>query len=442
MTDERNFFFEELGINPSDLPAEDTKYSKIGLKFNPFPKSGTTNIRTSTEMLKHLKPVDDDIKRSIAEYLSSTLFSKSGNAKDKFMGATILGNYGSGKTQLLMYVKYLLELAATNKDHNVKPYVIYISNPKLKLSELIGSIVAEIGEENFKKFLWNKIIKGLEQDYKSLLESEFNINPGLFGAAFDPWTNDNRVNYKKHIDAWYKNLAGNKPKLKVFEARIEEYITKILNIFIQDSSVSTYFYKILIEDFGFNAAWENIIKGESKQVSNKEASIIKSIIALLYEEGYTHIYVLVDEFEDITRGRLSKAQVDNYLYSLRTLIDHERNWTIMFAMTEEAFNSLEQASPPLADRISRRKIRILNLNNAQATQLIINYLNTARESESQQLVPFTDSAVNELVNNITPNNPGVARIILSTCFKVIEHAANNGTTSIDSEVISNVFTEL
>jgi len=438
--EDNNIFFQELGINPNDLGDTKTRYSQLGLLYNPFPKSGTTNIRTSTEILRHLKPVDETIKKNIAEYLSSTLFAKTGDNKDKFMGATIIGNYGSGKTQLLMYVKYLLELASTNKEHNVKPYAIYISNPKLRLSELIGSIVAEIGEENFRKFLWNKVIRKLETDYKDSLKRAFAISEDIFGIQSDPWHQDNRINYKKFIDAWYKNFA-NKARQKKFQEEIEAYTLVILNGFINDSAVASYFYKILIEDLGFNTAWESIIKGESKHLANKEANIIKSIINLLYEEGYSHVYVLVDEFEDITRGRLSKAQVDNYLYSLRTLIDHERNWTILFAMTEEAFNELEKASPPLADRISRRKIRIFNLAPDQATKMIVNYLNMAREKESDSLSPFDESTIIELVEKTNPHNPGVARIILSTCFKLIENAVENNLTVIDKDSVLRVFNE-
>ena len=59
------------------------------------------------------------------------------------------GEYGAGKTQTLMYIKYLFNNIKSNE---IKPYVIYIDNPGQRLSELIGGIVAQIGVENFKKY--------------------------------------------------------------------------------------------------------------------------------------------------------------------------------------------------------------------------------------------------------------------------------------------------
>ena len=418
-------------VKHKNMPIKDDRYKNYHLNFNPFPKSGTANIKAPSEQLKVLPPVSDDLRQQIEEYIVSTLFAESYNAEDKYMGATIIGNYGSGKTQMLMYVKYLLELVAIDKDYHQNPYVVYIDNPGVKLSELIGKIISEIGEENFKKFLWSKTIDRIEVEYKVQLDNSFPINAGLFGLKADPWEEGNKVNYKKFLDAWLVNLTT-KQKQKDFEESIKEYIVQILGAYTNDNIVAQYLYKVLVEELVLHSVWDSIVKGDIKGLIGKESNIIKFIVDLLYVEGYTHVYVLVDEFEDITRGRLSKAQVDNYLYSLRTLIDKERNWTIVFAMTQEAFMSLEQASPPLADRITSRKIYIPQLSVDETLRVVYNYLQFARTADDKgPYFPFTEEAVKVLNRKLLGNS----RMILSSCFKLIELGVNANLDIIPEEIV-------
>lgn len=418
-------------VKENNLPIRDTRYSKFNLNFNPFPKSGTANIRIPSEQLRFLDPVNEKLAGQIEEYLVSTLFAETYNKDDKYMGATIIGNYGSGKTQMLMYVKFLLSIVASDREYHQNPYAIYIDNPGVKLTELIGKVISEIGEENFKKFLWNKVIAVLQAKHKNKLDKQFPLSNEMFVKS-NPWDEGNKVNYKKFIDAWTINLPT-KVKRKDFEESMKEIIHEIIAKETNDNTVSIYLYKILVEDFGINSVWDSITKGEVKQLTGKESDIIKFIVSLLYAEGFTHVYVLVDEFEDITRGRLTKSQVDNYLYSLRTLIDKHRNWTILFAMTQEAFSSLEETSPPLADRITSRKIYITDLNAIEAITLVHNYLKLSRTTQEEEIdvSPFTIEAVTEIRNRLRGNT----RMILSNCFKLLEHAVDKNLTEITDAVI-------
>jgi hypothetical protein len=109
--DEKTKFSEILNrVKENNLPIKDTRYDQYKLNFNPFPKSGTANIKIPYDQLKFLYPINAKVSSAIEEYLVATLFAETYNKDDKYMGATILGNYGSGKTQMLMYVKYLLNV--------------------------------------------------------------------------------------------------------------------------------------------------------------------------------------------------------------------------------------------------------------------------------------------------------------------------------------------
>ena len=137
---------------------------KFFLNYNPFPKSGIAIINESDDIVSSLSPVNDEVVNTIFEYIKDALYNSATNGKDldnKYISLIVRGEYGSGKTQTLMYIKYLLQ---NLKLDNIRPYVIYIDNPGQKLSELIGGIISQIGIENFRKYLWNIFISYLDNN--------------------------------------------------------------------------------------------------------------------------------------------------------------------------------------------------------------------------------------------------------------------------------------
>jgi len=153
-----------------------------------------------------------------------------------------------------------------------------------------------------------------------------------------------------------------------------------------------------------------------KQLKGKEARVIKYIVKLVKEQGFSDFFILVDEFEDITEGRLTKSQIDNYVYNLRTLLDEQREWCLMFTMTPLALKKLRSVSPPLADRISSREIWLQDLNTEQAISIVKNYMTIV---EHDSLLPFTEDGIAYLVDIVDGN----IRRFLKMCFRLIEEAA-------------------
>lgn len=395
------------------------RYEKLGLKFNPFPKSGTANINSSDHYNGRLVPIDDQVKEKVHDFIRYSLQTNPDSPKDKFLSAIITGNYGSGKTQLLLYVKHFLGLVALNKDYYHNPYVIYIDNPGVKLSELVGAIISEIGEENFKKYLWTKIIDKIkeEEDYRNELDRFSPKGGALFNEKdSDPYSSENTVNYKQFLDTFTKYITAK--KRKDFDSSFKGLLIKVIGAEVEDATLSQYFFELISEDYGANKTWDALSSGSIKQLHRKETHIIRYIVKLIKEQGYTDFFILVDEFEDVTEGRLTKAQVDNYIYNLRTLLDEERQWCLMFSMTGEALRKLKSISPPLADRISSISIILQNLNLEQAKGVVSNYLDMARKDEAKGIEPFEEAGL-ELLNDRADGN---SRLLLRSCFFAVEKA--------------------
>lgn len=387
----------------------DIKYQKFGLKLNPFPKSGTANINESSEKTELLIPIDDVVLRKIYNYVGDSLYS-SDDEDHKLIG-TITGDYGTGKTQLLLFAKALI------LNEPKKAYVLYINNPGTKLSKLIGSIIENIGQEDFKKFIWNNIIDVLKVTpaYKSRLE-KFRNNMLLFRDA-DPFTIENSANHKLFLDSFKKQITSKNTE-KEFNEVLKSIIIEILEKKYDDIVIATYFYELVSEDFGVSKTWEALVSGDGNFLGNKVVTLLNAIVTIIEEQGFQRFYLLVDEFEDITSGRLSKKEQDQYTHNLRTLLDKQRKWCLLIAMTGTALKDVEKLSPPLYDRMTDRLIPIERLSNEKAHILIKNYLNLAKEGNKDNLLPFEEDAIDYL-NQISDELP---RLVLRHAFFVLERA--------------------
>lgn len=409
------------------------KYIRLGLKFNPFPKSGTTNINGGDHAIEQLNIIDDEVANQITNFLSEAFEENPNDPKDKFISAVIVGDYGVGKTQHLMFIKYLLETL----DSSLKPYVVYIDNPGVNLSELIGSILTKIGEETFKKYLWGVIINHIKDnsDYKSRLDSFEYKGVTLFeNEISNPYDEINLISYKSFLDSWTRYIVNPK-KRKEFNDTLKGLILDILYDKYNDNALSNYFYDLIATNIGINSTWESLSTGNNKFLQNKEVKVIKAIVSLVKEQGFTDFFILADEFEDITKGRLSKIQVDNYIYNLRTLLDEQREWVLFFAMTGTALKQFETISPAFADRIKSRVIRLKPFNDEQAIKVINQYLIPARikEEDKDGIYPFSEKAVSLIVDKTF----GSPRRFLKTIYYLLEIFVKSDLEIIDENFINN-----
>jgi Cdc6-like AAA superfamily ATPase len=420
---------------------EEKKYEKLGIKFNPFPRSGTSNINSGDAYNSFLVPIDSTAEKELNQFIGNSLTANVLNPEDKFISATVLGDYGSGKTQFLMYARYLLNAIATTQERSENPYVIYVDNPGVNLLEFIGSIISRIGEENLKKYLWGNIIHKIKLNSHlkdKLIPFSTANSPSLFSGNTDPFADENTVSYKKFLDSFVRYIATT-PQRKKFDIEFKSILISILEEETNDTVVAYYFYEFISGDFGINKTWEALTSGTLKQLNGKEASIIKYIVKLIKKQGFTDFYILVDEFEDITEGRLTKAQIDNYVYNLRTLLDEQREWCLIFSMNPLAMKKLRSVSPPLADRISSTTILLQNLNKEQAVAIVKNYINMAGGTES--ILPFSEDGIEFLNSKVEGNT----RRFLKIAFVLIEKAAVSFTSTndrINKAFVENNFTSL
>jgi hypothetical protein len=416
------------------------RFKKFDISFNPFPRSGISDLNSSDFIIAKLEPIDPEVKSGINEFVIDSLFPNNPNSSDKYLSTVIRGEYGYGKTQTLLYAKYLLDSFKEEKEYHKNPYVVYIDTPGAKLTELIGSIISQIGDENFKRYLWNIVIDKIVRD-ENKKNQLLNFAPkgySLFdNDDVDPFSPVNTVNYKNFLDGWIKYLNQNPKRKKEFQDLLKTHIVSVFSDEFENSTVSLYFYELLSENIGINKTWETLTSGNAKDLDKKEVYVIRAIGKLIKHQGFTDFYILVDEFEAVTAGRLTPTEIDRYVTNLRALIDKERNWCSLFAMTGFALARLKGVSPPLAERISGRIIDLKPLNLERAKMITSNYLNLARDEASLSIHPFSEDGIDTLrgLSN------GILRVFLKSCFSLIQRAAEelNDNETINSTFVSKHF---
>ena len=410
---------------------------KFDLSWNPFPKSGIANIDTD-DVTGYLVPAYEETTQKIIEYMQDAL-SMSGVAKDdKYLSLIIRGDYGTGKTQTLMYIKYLFGKLRNSK---FKPYVIYIDNPGVRLSELIGNILSQIGIENFRRYLWDIFLNFLDEKdkdesdetRKEILFREIKAikgrrMPDLF-ANNDQQPDDFTwekvsISYKYLLDSM---LNGVKPtEQRTVVTLFKNYLLKCFTSRYELSSIAEYFYDIVTDNISVSKSWDQLITGNVKNIDKREFHLLHAIVEISKKYlDATDFVILVDEFEEIAIGRLKEADVDNYLRNLRTLIDKDKNWCSVFAMNGAAYKRIELVSPPLASRIGDRKIDLKPLTEEALVKIVGNYLALARlpESAYPSIYPFSEDALKMLLNVKDVSLQGSPRFVLKTCYLLLQRAA-------------------
>lgn len=406
---------------------------KFGLNLNPFPKSGIANISDPDQVLENFGPVNKDVRDYVVNYMKDALSNSGVGKRDKYVSLVIRGEYGSGKTQLLMYMRYVFSQLDTEGFH---PYVIYIDNPGLSISELIGNVVSQIGVENFRRYLWDAYLSYLDgkrndsdSTRKQILLS--NIQDKLsdgHGTLFPELTEINWeesiLSYKMLMDKVIHNTT--KAQQKEISEIIRTSMSECFLEIFKHSTVVDYFYNIVVENISMLKSWDAIVGGSIKNMDKNVVYILNAIVNII--KNYLHrtdFIILVDEFEEIATGRLKEADLDNYLRNLRALIDKERQWCSVFAMTGQAFKKIQQVSPPLASRIGDRCVDLKPFNFEEFKKVVANYLNLAREKRLDSIFPFTEEALKSMLETKNTLLEGSPRYLLKNCYLLLQRAAED-----------------
>jgi Cdc6-like AAA superfamily ATPase len=421
MDNKINQFTKEF-INELKKSKPQKNYSLFNLKFNPFPSAGLPRFLS-------LSPLDSEVSEKIIRFLRSTYMA---TKEEEYAGLTILGDFGMGKTHVMKYIieqiNILNKLSLENrKDIKFSAIACFIDKPEDKPQSVVHNIVEQIGIDNIRKYI-GRIILDRFQENKSSFYNKF--KPKQMTLLTKPETEWKQLfeepaasNYLEFLSRF--NEVGGDLKLLQEEARniIKERVVK-------DSTLADRYLDLIFEEKKADSSWD-ILAGyvSNRNIQRKEVMFLNSIVKILRQVGFRQLYVFVDEFEDVSK--LTGAKLRDYLITLNTLINQEKRWALVVSLTPEALKKIKVESAPLYDRLTSYKINLNPLNPNKANLLLINYLNLARDEESNNILPFNKETVREMLKI----SKGNYRSFILIAHKAIEVALAKNRKSIDKKIL-------
>lgn len=401
-----------------------TLYKKLKLDFNPFPVTGIARP-------EHLfPPIRSGVQNSIIEYIKSTY------RQQEFGGLVIKGDYGMGKSHLLRYTAKKINKILRKKEYPA--IAVYIDNPGMNSRRLMQSILENIGLDELRKYIG---IIVLDQFDLSFQKEEMNFLKKFFPKQL-PLIREK--NFKSLISeprrSTFFAFLDKYEKLGLDSKKMQEFVKKsIFENIVEDTFAAEQFTSLLFgDDFSVYRSWESITSDlKTRQSSEKsQRAFLKGVIRILKEQKFSHLYIVLDEFEDITISRrISRPKTAEYLSMIRIFVDeHIPELSIIIGSAPKGWNVVKRELPALASRF--REIELGSLNVEQIRELLKNYLDIARDEESEfkelrgSIKPFSKETLPYLLKK----SEGNVRSLLITCHRLIEYAVERGVTKINAQL--------
>jgi len=391
-------------------------YTLLGLKFNPFPLAGLPRVI--------LPPLDPKIEERIRHFIISTY------KKGEYSGLAIVGDFGMGKTHLMRYIQNTIEALSEKAREEKKDFsaiTCFVDRPEDSPQRVIHKIVEDIGLDKIRKYIWRIIIDELQQDKNNFYRkySRYVLSTEKIEEWMNLFKEPTKSNYLEFLKR-FKGLGGDFKKL---QEDIREIIKREI---VPDSALADRYLELILfrEEKEADVSWD-ILAGyiSRKDMQRKEIIFLNSVVEILRKVGFKHLYVFVDEFEDI--GKLSSAKKTNYLLTLTTLINREKHWSVIISLPIDVLEEEIKKEPPLYDRLTSMRIDISPLDQAKGKKLIINYLNLARDEISDSITPFSEASIKKMVEI----SKGNYRSFLLLAYNSVEIAAKSNEAEITEEIV-------
>jgi Cdc6-like AAA superfamily ATPase len=396
-------------------------YLRFGLQHNPFPIAGLPTY-------DNLPPIDPRVKEKIIHFITSTY-------KDNtYGGLTIVGDYGSGKTHLLKYIKSTIDKSTNQAKERMEDFsavTCFVDRPEDSPQRVVHKIIEDIGLDKIRKYVWKIIIESLSLE-KETFKKQYGPKSSLVLTTSEQWArlfeDPVRANYLDFLGQ-FRKLNGDFVKL---QGVIREIIVKSI---VNDGALADRYIGIILssEEKTSDLSWDVLAGHISKRdIQHKEIVFLNSIVDILRKVGFKHLYVFVDEFEDI--GKLSSVKKMNYLLTLITLINKSSNWSVIVSLTNDVLEEEIKKEPPLYDRLTTTKIELKRLKYADGYALLARYLNLVREKATEKpITPFTEESVKRMI----ALSKGNCRSFLLLAYNALEIATRKETQEITPAIVDN-----
>lgn len=425
-------------------------YGRWGLQGNPFPIAGVTRcpIVGIAETPTPYPLIDPVMDKEVHGFISETLEGQ------EYGGMVVLGEWGAGKTYALRYIETLLGTIETRPDAE-EILAVYIERPAATLQGLVADICNHIGRIRIANALLGLILADLAREVRTD-SGETHTRAARVQRAYEQAAQSQLFADKNVIDRITATDAILNPSTALSAIRSSGHDPMLLFQFAKDSismvlgptrqlalDVSGHLAELALSGHDRPARlWQTLLSG---RVSSRERTVAtisgqdtwSFIMRILNHIGYTMVYWLIDEFEELEYQQQRKlSSLRAFLAEMRDLIDANlAHFALVLASTPSSWDMFRDLNPPFVSRFARA-VPLPPNTVADLTRMIEYRLGFVRERDwtGKPLAPFTENAIQALGRE----SEGNSRVAVQSCHILLWHAATTGVEEITAETVGKL----
>lgn len=422
----------------------------FNLKWNPFPEIGVPESEVD-----NMAPIRRRVAQEVGKWLRDAYIERARKV------LVIKGEYGTGKSFLLRKIVSDVNRWSTGRGEN-RPKVIYVYRPSVEAHALNRAILEEIGIDDVRKMVWNVIRHELIQDVNAPVRPDRLIGlienlllpvraskpqsqstlftstiatdiPEPLSALFDPSQNTDHRTFLEEVD-----------KLRINRKQFHDYFRYLLvrGLSSLTDPVNAAFIDLLLA-YDEIDAWQSLVntRAPTRDRADFVRQFLQNLIRLLESDGYTYLFVAIDEFEQITEPSLmSPKDRADYSYTMMEIINRiDHGLGLIISITAAGFDKLEKINLALSDRLNVIQLDPLRIDDVE--QLVKFYLNNdqarvdGKNPDRTGLFPFSREVLEAAQPILQDTRFGsTPRTILKYFRRLLEFCADQEIDTIDSNV--------
>lgn len=370
---------------------DERDYSQYGLEENPFPYS----------------PVPDEDpevycgQEHVAEAASDTVSTLLASGKSKHL--VITGKYGNGKSHTL---KYARSLVRDRED----VLVGYVAQPGEGFLDIHHEFMYDIGFDRVQEIAYEFLA--------SVARDVTDTNP-IGATGMKLLIDEGEVLLSELVPTAIQRLSD--------ITKFADFARAIIHMVYEDTNLYAWQW-LTAEGIRYEQRKEMEIHSALDD-NTMGVRAFTSFKNLLLELGFTGVFVFIDEFEAI--AQLSNKDKQATLNSIRHLMDQNgAGLSILFACAPEVWQNVMSEYHAFSERIGN-EVALQPLTKHDLTDLVSNYLQTARTDDTNGIDPFDE----ESLNMIHQRSQGNIRRVLSLCGQAIDQGVEEGRHEVSPELV-------
>lgn len=367
----------------------------LGLLHNPFPPTG---IAGTGEEATPFYPRPDYIKM-LNSFIASSL--RGGD----FCGLVVMGEYGSGKTSLL---RHFTKEVASDQARGIPVSAVYAANPGTSFADILQSMTRYIGQAVLAKYAWAHVINWLKA-------SPTDGHLSAVGLPVPPKGQLATLSDAHEFWALFHEQLG------ISREDIVRAVTRAMQQTLPDIGFAEGLSAIMLGDRSLaSQTWSQLTRPLPPYSAKKPipGERMASLLEVFKSNGVEHLFLLIDEVEDVVFYRMTKRLRDDFTATLRAIIgEYGANLSIVLASNLPGWQLLVRSDASLDDRFKFR-IELTELTPEEIYRLIWRYIEQAKDSTSDVAARVFQKPVTDLISKF---RRGMPRPILTACHSLVEH---------------------